>query len=101
MFHSIIIIQTQRHIGIFTLPNMPSYARLFRSPVRTFTLPEVNCLLELEPQFTLPDPTNIGGLLGFILMLMRWLRSSRGASRGAWVEVLLCCLHIDNVAIST
>ena len=47
---------------------MPSYARLFRGMVRAFTLPEVNCLLELEPQWTLPDPTHIGGLLGFILM---------------------------------
>ena len=50
------------------LPNMPSYARLFRGTVRTSTLPEVNCLLELEPQFTLPGPTHIGGLWGFILM---------------------------------
>ena len=31
-----------------------SYARL----VCTFTLPEVNCRLELAPQFTLPDPTH-------------------------------------------
>ena len=51
-------------LDVFTLPNMPSYARLFRG---TFTLPEVNCLLELAPQFTLPDPTHIGGL-GLILM---------------------------------
>ena len=50
------------------LTNMPSYARLFRGTVRTFTLPEVNCLLELEPQFTLLGPTHIGGLLGFILV---------------------------------
>ena len=50
------------------LPNMPSYARLFRGMVRAFTLPEVNCLLELAPQFTLPDPTHIGGILGFILI---------------------------------
>ena len=48
-------------VGVFT-PHMPSYARLFRCTVRTFTLPEVNCLLELEPQFTLPDHTHRGGL---------------------------------------
>ena len=33
--------------GVFTLPNMPSYGRIFRGTVRAFTLPEVNCLLEL------------------------------------------------------
>ena len=54
--------------GVFTLPNMPPYARLFRGTIRIFILPEVNCLFELAPQFTLPDPTHIGGLLGFILM---------------------------------
>ena len=47
---------------------MPSYARLFRCTVRAFTLPEVNWLLELAPQFALPDPTHIGGLLGYILI---------------------------------
>ena len=45
--------------GVFTLPNMTSYARLFRSMVRPFTLPEVNYLLELAPMFTLADPTHI------------------------------------------
>ena len=47
---------------LFTLPNRPTFARLFRGMGRVFTLLEVNCLLELAPQFTLPDPTHIGGL---------------------------------------
>ena len=64
--------------GVFTLPNMPSYGRIFRGTVRAFTLPEVNCLLELAPQLTLPDG---------------WVN---------WVEVLLNCLYNrDNAAIST
>ena len=45
--------------GVFTLPNMPSYASLFCGTVLVFTLPGVNCLLELAPQFTLPDPTHM------------------------------------------
>ena len=51
----------------YTVKYARLYALLFRGTVRAFTLPEVNCLLELAPQFTLPDPTHIGGL-GFILM---------------------------------
>ena len=35
--------------------------------VHSFTPPEVNCRLEQAPQFTLLDPTHIGG---FILMKM-------------------------------
>ena len=54
--------QGERVKAFFTLPNMPSYAVFFRGTVRMFTLPEVNRLLELAPQFTLPDPTHIGGL---------------------------------------
>ena len=50
------------------MPNRTLYARFFRGTVRAFTLPEVNCLFELEPQFTRPDPAHIGGLLGFILL---------------------------------
>ena len=53
-------------IVVFTLPDVPSYARLFPGVVRAFTLTEcytVNCLLEPAPQFTLPDPTHIGGFI--------------------------------------
>ena len=39
----------------------PSYARLFPH-MGARILPKVNCLLELAPQFTLPDPTHRGGL---------------------------------------
>ena len=56
-----------------------SYARLFCGMVHSFTLPEVNCLLELAPQFTLPDPTHIGG---FILMWM-WLDALRFRGGGS------------------
>ena len=42
------------------LEQSEAYARLFRGTVRAITLSEVNCLLELEPQFTPPDPTHIG-----------------------------------------
>ena len=47
------------------------YARLMHAffAAHVFPMPEVNCLLELAPQFTLPHPTHIGGL-GFILMQM-------------------------------
>ena len=57
-------------LHVFTLPNMPVlYFTLpevhFTLPEVHFTLPEVDYRLELAPQFTLPDPTHIGG---FILM---------------------------------
>ena len=64
---------------------MPSYARLFRGMVRAFTLPEVNCLLELAPQFTLPDPQR-----GFILFHgSRWRDLGRGV-----VNATLYCLRL-------
>ena len=47
-------------LGLFTLTNMPSYACLSHGVVCAFTLPEVDCVLELAPQLTLPDPTHIG-----------------------------------------
>ena len=36
-------------LGVFPPPNMPSYACLFHGTVRAFTLPVVNCMLELAP----------------------------------------------------
>ena len=62
-------------LGLGLGSNRPIYPRegcrfgpSFGGMVRAFTLPEVNCRLELAPQFTLPDPTHFGG---FILMKMR------------------------------
>ena len=52
-------------LNFFTLPNMPVLCTPFPLHGQVFTLPEVNCRLELAPQFTLPDPTHIAG---FILM---------------------------------
>ena len=76
-------------VAVFTLPNMPAYARLFRDTACSFTLPEVNCLLEIAAQFTLPDPTHRGGLFC-------------SAVWGAWVEVWLRCLYNrDNAATLT
>ena len=63
--------------------------------VRAFRLTGVIHQLDFAPQFTLLDPTHIGG---FIFMPMQ-LRGSRG---GTLVEVLLRCLYNrDNAAIST
>ena len=71
---------------------MPVLCASFSGMVRAFTLPEVNCRLELTPQYTLPDPAHIGG---FILMIRRY------AVEG-WVEVvLLRCLCLDNAVMST
>ena len=44
-------------LDVSTPPDTPSSARLFPG---TFTLPEVNVLLEPAPQSTLQDPTHIG-----------------------------------------
>jgi hypothetical protein len=50
-------------LDVFTLPNMLLMHAFFPAWFCAFTLPGVNCRLELAPQFTLLDPTHGGGFI--------------------------------------